>query len=761
MRSLLRRLLRALRAFCVSPLVVGAIYVVILAVYTGLKSDVVDSDIGDLHRAEAMETFITRRFASEVWRMRVGIVATAFALGIILGLFAEVIARLRGPSALSLRQRRQSAVRTFIHSLGLVAFLHATLVLWAMADTPQLYASRWYAQGGLPRTVQVFATDWLGPRGVVFLSFLIVLAYIRPTRIAYLFRRFFVELRRPLRQAWKSTARKTALASAALLLSLIVAGHELLPIRDVQAAPAAPTTANNKPLNILILAADSLRHDRLDAKYAPNLAKLAARGTRFDRAYVSLPRTFPSWVTILSGRHAHHHGIRSMFPTWEDRAKDFDALPQRFSKAGYNTVVVSDYAGDIFSRIELGFAKVETPSFDFRQMIRQKALERETPLLPVLHSHIGRRLFPVMRELSAAADPHLLSDDIESALRSASKGSGKDAKPFFMTVFFSTAHFPYSAPAPYYNKYTSKTYRGRFKYHKPLGLGRASELPPDADDVRQIQALYDGTVSAVDDGVGRVLKALDKLDLAERTIILVTSDHGETIFDNNHGQGHGDHLFGDEVTHVPLVIYDPRYGVPSKKAAPAEGRHEGRVVRDVDYAPTLYELAGVQPPADLDGRSVAAAVRGEPIDPRFAYAESELWFTEDIPALPSELRMPYPGVMGLTEIDSRHNHEIVLRRDMVAPTLMARHRMVRDERFKLIYIPTRVGVKYMLFDTVDDPSELHDISAAKPNEVTRLKAELWSWMLKDPLMEQKDGYLVPRENAIAQLLQRGGGGGAK
>lgn len=756
MRSLLRRLLRALRVFLVSPLVVGAIYVTLLAIYTGLKaSDVVDSDIGDIHRAEAMETFITRRFASEVWRMRIGIVATALAVGIVIGLAAELIVRLRGPSALELRSRRQSSLRALVRSLGLVAFLHSTLVLWAMADTPQLYAARWYAQGGLARTTQVFATDWLGPRGVLFLSLLIVVGYVRPTRLAYLFRRFIVELRRPLRQAWISTGRKAAPA-AALLFCFVVMSHDAS-----REARAADPTPNPKPLNVLILAADSLRNDRLDAKYAPNLAKLAARGTRFDHAYVSLPRTFPSWVTILTGRHAHHHGIRSMFPTWEDRAKDFDALPQRFLKAGYDTIVVSDYAGDIFSRIDLGFAKVETPSFDFRQMIRQKALERETPLLPVLHSHLGRRLFPVMRELSAAADPHLLSDDIEEALRRANRG-GKDAKPFFMTVFFSTAHFPYSAPAPYYNKYTSKTYRGRFKYHKPLGLGRNEELPPDQEDIRQIQALYDGTVSAVDDGVGRVLKALDKLNLADRTIILVTSDHGETIFDNNHGQGHGDHLFGDEVTHVPLLIYDPRYGVPSRKAAStssaAEGRREARVVRDVDLAPTLYELAGVPAPSDLDGRSIAQAVRGQPLDLRLAYAESELWFTEDIPALPSDLRMPYPGVMGLTEIDARHNTEIVLRKEMVAPTLMARHRMVRDERYKLIYIPTRVGVKYMLFDTVDDPNELRDVSASKPNEVARLRAELWSWMLKDPLMEQKDGYLVPREAAIAQLMQRGGAG---
>ena len=100
--------------------------------------------------------------------------------------------------------------------------------------------------------------------------------------------------------------------------------------------------------------------------------------------------------------------------------------------------------------------------------------------------------------------------------------------------------------------------------------------------------------------------------------------------------------------------------------------------------------------------------------------------------------------MALTEIDARHNAEIVLRKDMAPPTTMARHRMVRDERWKLVYVPTRTGVRWMLFDTQTDPAEIHDVAAANPAEVKRLEAELWSWMLEDPAMEQKDGYLLPR-----------------
>ena len=130
-----------------------------------------------------------------------------------------------------------------------------------------------------------------------------------------------------------------------------------------------------------------------------------------------------------------------------------------------------------------------------------------------------------------------------------------------------------------------------------------------AEDVQQIRGLFDGAVASVDDAMARILAELDARGLRERTIIVVTADHGETIFDNEHGQGHGDHLFGDEATHVPLLIIDPRHAI---------GRRDDRIVRDVDVAATLYALTDTAPPADLDGVSLAPALDGAPTPIRFA-----------------------------------------------------------------------------------------------------------------------------------------------
>lgn len=694
-----------------SPPVLGALFMLVLSLRAATVAD--DGDLGGA--AEAVAKFIEHRFGDEIHRIGIAIAATAIAVGALLGVFALllVIARRRKvPDTFAL------AGEGFLVTIVLYAFLQG----WGMATSPQLYAAKWYARGGALRLAQVVATDVFGPKGIIVAVIVFIAAYTW----------------RSILHAARSLSKRSTLVASSVVLLLSVAGllvlvgdgvggrSSLESSAHAQEAASRPN-ASERP-NIVVIAADSFRADRLDPRVAPHLSAVAQRGTRFDRAYVSMPRTFPSWVTILTGRHAHRHGIRSMFPRWEDRQKDFDALPERLHKAGYKTAVVSDYAGDIFSRIDLGFERIDAPSFDFRQLIRQRALERETPLLPILHSHFGRSIFPVLRELNHAADPNLLADDSIRAIRSL-KGA-----PFFLTIFFSTAHFPYAAPAPYYREFTKSDYRGRFKYHKPVGIGD-DEAAPDAADVEQIRALYDGAVRSIDDAATRVLDEIESLGLSKNTIIVLTADHGETLYDNNHGQGHGDHLFGDEGTHVPLVILDPRQSGKNRV---------NRIVRDVDLAPTLYALANVPPPSDLDGHSLAPALSGGDVEKAFAVAETELWFTQKINGLPDEWRLPYPGILELTELDSKHGEEIVLQKAIRPVTLVARHRMIRDERWKLIYIPARRGVKYMLFDTENDPGETKDVSGSNPDQVERLRSLLWAYMLKDPQMESRNGYLVPR-----------------
>jgi hypothetical protein len=83
--------------------------------------------------------------------------------------------------------------------------------------------------------------------------------------------------------------------------------------------------------------------------------------------------------------------------------------------------------------------------------------------------------------------------------------------------------------------------------------------------------------------------------------------------------------------------------------------------------------------------------------------------------------------------------------------------MVRDERWKLVYVPTRTGVRWMLFDTKIDPNETHDFAADRPDVVARLQNLLWSWMREDPDMTEHGGYLVPRDPRARAGVTEGAG----
>src|SRR5204862_3971028 len=121
---------------------------------------------------------------------------------------------------------------------------------------------------------------------------------------------------------------------------------------------------------------------------------------------------FPSFVTLLTGRYPYHHGIRHMFPDAAARRAVGPALPAALRDAGYATAVVSDYAGEIFSRTPLGFGDVDVPFFDMKTIVEQRGLQVHPNVLPYATSAIGRRLFPSVDALPERSDPDLLADRV-------------------------------------------------------------------------------------------------------------------------------------------------------------------------------------------------------------------------------------------------------------------------------------------------------------------------------------------------------------
>jgi arylsulfatase A-like enzyme len=736
----LERALRALRSIgrrAISPPVIGAAYLLTIVVHAATTPLVSDDASTPGPEAKALAEMIMSHYGGEIARFGVRLVVVSLAWGAALGAAAGGLVALRDRAA---GKRARRPLGLAVRALGVTVALHAWALAWTMARKPQPFVDAWYAEKGWSRAAQLLATDTLGPTAIVALGVVALVAFLAgsPARLRYWARRAPAGLGRGVVATTAATLAVIGWSGAGCGARLRGSSAPQASVRGAPGLELDPDRAildETRP-NVLILAADGFRFDRLVARVAPHLSALADRGTRFDRAYVAIPHTVPSWITLLTGRDPHHHGVRSIFPRVEERSRDLDALPTHLARAGYFTEVVADFAGDSFHDTDLGWAAIDVPELDFGKMLCQRALEHTPPILPLLDTSAFALVFPEVRTINTMSDPRDVADGAVRALRAAGK------RPFFVTAFFSTSHFPYAAPAPYYRRFTDPSYRGEFKYHKPVGLANGPD--PDATDVAQVRALYDGAVAAVDDAAGRVLAEVERLGLSGRTIVIITSDHGEALFEHGRGIGHGDHLFGDEVTHVPLAIYDPRQASPRREAA---------VVRSADLAPTIYALTGVAPAGELDGRSLAPAL-AQPIASAPAFSETDLWLGDN-PVVPPSLRLPYPGFGGLLEIDTLHGHKIVVRSEYRLLTVIARHRMARDDRWKLIYAPTPTGARYFLYDTERDPEETRDLAAERPEEVSRLTELLWAWMVQDPELQREGDTLAVRPGAERPASERG------
>ena len=326
-----------------------------------------------------------------------------------------------------------------------------------------------------------------------------------------------------------------------------------------------------------------------------------------------------------------------------------------------------------------------------------------------------------------------LADDAIARLRSLPDG------PFFAVVFFSTTHDPYAAPYPYYGRYADPSYVGRCKYDRPISFAADDARPADA---AQVRALYRGAAASVDDAAGRVLREVADEGLSENTVVVLTSDHGEDLFERGTA-GHGNNLFGDVQNHVPLAIFDPR-------DPGAQHRVVSALTRDIDVAPTIYDLAGARAPSGLDGTSLVPRMHGEHTPEPLVFAETELWLAPGFFGDPG-LRVPYPGLLEIAEVDDAHGGAVVLQAPFDVRTTFAKHRMVFDGRWKLIYAPTPDGARYLLFDTPADPWNRHDVADAFPSVRASLTSSLWRWMLEDPRMEERGGFLAPRGVAVPEV----------
>lgn len=487
-----------------------------------------------------------------------------------------------------------------------------------------------------------------------------------------------------------------------------------------------------KKKNILILASDSLRGDRLgingySRNTSPAIDRLAREGANFSRAFTITGSTLESLTTMFSAQYPHTHGVQHMFPNRakvEQVNRDVPGLATVLNEAGYDTSVIGDWCACGFNELPMGFKDIVVSDFDNFKVYMSEVVYLHHEILPLFFDNrIGHWLFPKLKSFANYMTPNVVTDQIINRL----KEREKDDQPFLMLGYYSCTHLPYRAPREYTELWADPKYDGEHKHMLALNvdefigsvdIGKKWEAMPK-HEVAQINAVYDGCVRMFDDCVGRILEYLDQSGLKEDTIVVITGDHGDDLFEPNVTFGHGlSFNGGDQSNHIPLIIRAPDM---KEKGLVIE-----KLARSIDIAPTLLELSENNPAPSFEGTSLVPYLKDPSADLKLAWfgESSYLFFRRHIPG---EEPLYIPAMDETTFIDPDFNFHFVLKEKYEEDVLKTKEHCVRTERFKLVHTPGKYGPIYRLYDLVNDKHCEKDIKVLYPEVFEKMKKALYSW----------------------------------
>ena len=361
-----------------------------------------------------------------------------------------------------------------------------------------------------------------------------------------------------------------------------------------------PASSTQRKLNVLFIAADDLNNDLgcygHPRMKSPNIDRLAARGVRFDRAYCQFPLCSPSRTSLMTGLRPDTTRVYDLQKHFRETLPDVVTMPQLFQRNGYMAARV----GKIYhygNPNQIGTNGLDDePSWNVRINPRGVDKDEET----VLTNHTPARGLGSSLSLYASPAPDEEHTDGKVASEVIRLMEQNRDRPFFIAAGFYRPHCPFIAPKKYFDLYPlDKIAAPSFSEEEWKTIPPAALLltrphfgtSPQAQR-EAIQAYY-ASISFLDANVGRLMDALQRLGLADNTIVVFWSDHGYLL--GEHGQWMKMTLF-DGSARNPLIIAGP--GV-------AKGKASGRTVELVDLYPTLADLCSLSDtPKNLAGRSL-------------------------------------------------------------------------------------------------------------------------------------------------------------
>jgi choline-sulfatase len=420
--------------------------------------------------------------------------------------------------------------------------------------------------------------------------------------------------------------------------------------------------------NILLIMADQLTAKALPMYghkivKAPNLERLAERSAVFTNAYCNFPICAPSRYSMLSGRFAHSIGA---FDNASEFAASTPTIAHYFDNLGYRTTLCGKmhFVGpdQLHGYQERLITDIYPADFAWVPDWKEGPTNAPTGISMRAVVEAGECLRSLQIDYDDETE-FLAQQKLYDLARRAEKD------PFFLTVSFSHPHSPFTALSEHWHRYR----------HEDIDLPAVPPIPlekldthsrwlyyshgRDRTEVKTEHVLnarhaYYGMISYIDDKVGRLLQILESTGLADNTIVVFISDHGEML--GERGMWYKQAFF-EGSTRVPLLISGPGIG---------KDRAIGSVVSLIDLFPTLLDLA-------TDGRSpqVAGAIDGNSLAP-LIHGDSKNW---------SDMAICEYSDMGVC-----------------APC-----RMIRKESLKYSYTH---GFETLLFDLEEDPLELLNLS---------------------------------------------------
>jgi iduronate 2-sulfatase len=404
---------------------------------------------------------------------------------------------------------------------------------------------------------------------------------------------------------------------------------------------AADENARARP-NVLFVAIDDLRPSLGcygdPIAQTPHIDALAAAARQFNRAYCQQAVCGPSRASLLTGR------LPAITRVWHNRDHFRNALPnvvtlpQLFKNNGYHTQSL----GKVFS----GDPREEDPqSWSVPAILRRDGWRNYA-----LRESEGRQKKGLAFEAAEVRDDGYTDGKLANLAVRSLEELKSGSKPFFLAVGFFKPHLPFNAPRKYWDLYDPAVFdltsanspvdhAPDVAYHTHRELGGYTNVPADelvsAEQARQLRHGYYACLSYVDAQVGKLLAALERLKLAEDTIVVLWGDHGFAL-----GEGRrwckGTNFELD--TRVPLIVRTPGMAKP--------GVATEALTELVDIYPTLAALAGLSPPANLDGQSLVPILN----NPKTAVRNTVL------SQFPRPFKPAIPEAMGYSIRNSTHRY---------------------------------------------------------------------------------------------------------